>query len=69
MQKRFVGFCPTQNKEFSISMPYINSQTMSDNRAVYVSGVPRCDFIARGGKCEIVASCPIIANAPQEIRL
>lgn len=69
MRKVVSGHCPTQNKSYSVSVSYIDAQTMSDLRPVLVKGIGRCDYVARGGQCNFVASCPIIAEAPQEIRL
>jgi hypothetical protein len=68
MNKSFSGFCPILQKEFAVRVSYLDASDQSDVRPVYVKGTFRCDFTARGGKCDI-ARCPIEALAPEEIRL
>lgn len=69
MRKIVSGFCPTQDRSYSVSVSYVDAQTMSDFKPVFVKGVGRCDFVENGGQCNFTSSCPIIASAPQGIRL
>lgn len=62
--KTFSGFCPTQNKQYTISVDYMDFSTL-DGR-VHKKHLATCDFVKRGEKCEI-SKCPIIKSAPDRI--
>jgi hypothetical protein len=69
MNKTFSGFCPTQQANFTVRVSYLDARDQSDKNPVYVKGTFRCDYTARGGKCDIVNRCPINALAPNTVRL
>lgn len=62
-RKTFTGFCPAQNKDFSVTIDYINSSTLE--KQSYTKGLATCSYASYGGKCD--CKCPIIDSAPQEI--
>ncbi len=64
MQKIVRGQCPTQNKDYSISVSYIDASDMDE--ICYEKGTFKCNYNAFGDKCS-VAHCPIYASAPCEL--
>ena len=63
MYKTFTGYCPAQNKDFSVKIEYINSSDLQ-NRS-YTKGIATCNYASYGGACD--GNCPIINSAPEEI--
>lgn len=55
------GFCPTQQKEYSISIEYLSSSTLSSKQ--YIRGLADCDYRRENGCAQ--ANCPIYASAPE----
>jgi hypothetical protein len=51
------GFCPTQNKNFTISVAFIDASTL--DRQQYVKGLFTCDHIKHGNGCDIAKECPV----------
>lgn len=64
MYKRVYGFCPTQNKDYSIRVNYINVSTTE--RFEYAKGIASCDYTSCGNDCDL-PRCPIASNAPESI--
>lgn len=64
MQKTIYGQCPTQNKDYSISVTYIDASTLSER--CFVKGTYRCEYNIFGDKCS-VSHCPIYSSAPEEL--
>ena len=64
MQKTIHGVCPVQNKEYSVSVNYIDASTME--KTEYVKGITHCDFVRFGGECTL-SECPIAKLAPEHI--
>lgn len=64
MNKRFSvsGFCPTQNKNFAVSIEYLD--TGIDN--TYIKGMFACEYTYRN-ECPLSNICPIYNEAPNEI--
>lgn len=65
MEETITGYCPTQGKEYTISVTYQNASTPS--QTVYVLTLADCEYNKFGDKCS--CDCPIIKMAPKEIRL
>ena len=65
MIKTMRDFCPTQNKEYSISINYIDASTLSER--CYEKGTFRCEYNIYGDKCSVTES-PLYEAAPQELR-
>lgn len=55
------GFCPTQQKEYSISIEYLPSSNLSSRK--YVRGLADCEYRKKNGCAQ--TSCPIYASAPE----
>ena len=64
MYKNICGFCPVQEKEYSISVYYIDASTMEERK--YIKGRATCDYTKYGNVCN-VPNCPIIEKAPERI--
>lgn len=65
MQKTIHGHCPAQNKEYSISVDYIDASTFCEK--CYEKGTFRCEYNIYGDKCSISSECPIYVSAPTEL--
>lgn len=63
MQKTFSGYCPTQDKEFSVTVEYIDSSTLQ--KKSYTKGLATCKYASYGGECN--CECPIIDSAPNNL--
>ena len=64
MQKKITGFCPTQQKNYSIDITYINASDLEGTQ--YVKGTFRCEYDLFGDKCN-ENDCPIYKQAPDNI--
>lgn len=62
--RKFSGYCPVQNKEFSISIEYIDTSNLYEKS--YSKGIATCDFASYGGDCDS-SKCPIIKSAPKSL--
>lgn len=65
MKKSISGFCPTQNKEYSITIDYVDASSYCET--CYEKGTFKCDYNIYGDKCSISSSCPLYSSAPREI--
>lgn len=63
MRKIFTGYCPTQKKEYSISLEYVDTSDL-DGKS-YTKGIATCDYASYGGQCD--GNCPIIDSAPENL--
>lgn len=61
--KSFSGYCPTQEKEYSVNIDYVCDSTLYE--VVYEKGAGNCKYNMYGDKCKI--SCPIINAAPETL--
>ena len=67
MRKTFSGFCPAQNKDYSITVEYIDVTSLNDTqRRRYEKGMAECRYNMFGDKCDS-NKCPIIAQAPETL--
>ena len=57
MRKTITGYCPTQNKNYSISIDVISNATL-DNPNSYELGMTNCEY-AGTNECDISNNCPI----------
>lgn len=64
MYKRVYGFCPSQNKDYSVNVCYINASTTENTQ--YIKGRGICDYTKCGNDCNL-PQCPIASNAPESI--
>lgn len=64
MLKRFYGVCPTQEKQYSVLVNYIDSSTFEGKQ--YTKGRTTCDYIKYGGECKFF-QCPIANTAPEKL--
>ena len=55
----FEGYCPVQEKQYSITIPYLD-----DGFGGGIKGVANCDY-AKHHNCSV--KCPIIEEAPSNI--
>lgn len=63
MQKE--GFCPTQQKDYSIDVFYKEVSNTKEKR--FVKNGSQCEYDLFGDKCHI-DDCPIYESAPEYIR-
>lgn len=56
------GFCPTQNKNYSINVSYFDASTFESEQ--YIKGTFRCEHNLFGDKCN-GKNCPIYESAPE----
>lgn len=54
------GYCPTQSKQYRISVNYI------DAGDCFVKGVASCEYVKNGGVCE-TKPCPLRDSTPENI--
>ena len=66
MYKTFSGYCPAQNKDYNISIEYIETTSLNDTRRRYEKGMATCKHNMFGDKCD-ANKCPIIAQAPETL--
>lgn len=57
------GYCPTQDKDFSVSVNYIPHTDLQTIH--YSKGRMTCNYASFGGKCSI--ECPLYKSAPENI--
>lgn len=62
MKKTFHGTCPTQGKDYSISINYLDASTNDGEE--YIKGTAYCEYNKYGDKCN-KSQCPILKSAPQ----
>lgn len=55
------GFCPTQQKNYTIDVSYLDASTYEEKQ--YVKGIFRCEYDLFGDKCN-GNECPIYKSAP-----
>ena len=65
MIKTFSGYCPTQNKQYSVSVNYIDVSDFEEPKQ-YVKGLASCKFLQSGNQC-FVDKCPLIDLAPEHL--
>ena len=56
------GFCPTLNRDYQISVKYINADTS------YIKGTFNCEYTELTNKCS-VNDCPLYKSAKEEFLL
>lgn len=62
------GFCPNQNKDYNISITYLENKSLSQTRTPYIKGLMSCDYVSiQHNICPLANDCPIYKNAPAEI--
>ena len=64
MQKKICGYCPTQGKNYSITVSYIDAST-NEGKA-YIRGRGTCDYTKAGNQCNL-SKCPLIDLAPENL--
>lgn len=64
MLKSITGYCPAQDKDYTISVDYIDTSDLSQKS--YAKGIAHCDYNIYGDKCDS-SKCPIIKSAPQNL--
>jgi hypothetical protein len=64
MNKPIKGFCPTLNREYTITVNYAK---VRDNE--YIQTGADCEYLSFDfSRCPIYKDCPLRAKAPKEIR-
>ena len=66
MQKQITGRCPTLNREYTITVRYIDASDKDGKE--YIKGISSCEHIKHGGTCDYRATCPLYEVAPQSIK-
>lgn len=56
------GFCPTQQKDYTIDVDYENASSLDGKQ--FVKGRFRCDYDLFGDKCN-GNNCPIYKTTPE----
>lgn len=56
------GYCPTQDKDFSISVDYISTRNLHQTK--FTKGLMTCEFASFGGECDI--ECPLYESTPEK---
>lgn len=51
------GFCPTQNKNYTVSVTFIDASTLGKQE--YKKGLFTCDYTKYGNSCGIARECPV----------
>ncbi|MEE1517283.1 MAG: hypothetical protein UF228_06765 [Lachnospiraceae bacterium] len=64
MVKTVTGYCPTQNKDYSIYVTYVDMSTLSGK--CYERGTADCPYNRSGNRCKL-EKCPILNSAPEEL--
>ena len=59
----FKGYCPEQDKEYAISVNYLDASTMTENKLI--RGTAKCTYAISHG-CNQIDTCPILKSAPEE---
>ncbi len=59
------GFCPTQNKNYSIDVTYLDVSDFQHPHR-YIQSLADCVY-GSFGNCPIMNECPLRAKAPKEI--
>lgn len=60
------GFCPTLNKEFQITVDYLDVSSL-DHPNHYIRSLITCDFASWvHNDCPIQKDCPLLQKAPKE---
>ena len=60
------GFCPMQNKDFAITIEYLDTSTYNQLGKSYIKGMFACEYTYRN-ECPLSNICPIYNEAPNEI--
>lgn len=55
MLKSITGYCPAQDKDYTISVDYIDTSDLSQKS--YAKGIAHCDYNIYGDKCDS-SKCP-----------
>lgn len=63
--KDFTGFCPTQKKEYSISVTYCGDNAL-ESKETFSRERFICDF-QKSYRCQLANKCPIMEKAPYHI--
>lgn len=56
------GYCPAQQRNYSINVSYIDASTLSQRQ--FIKGTYRCEHNLFGDKCN-GNECPIYKSAPE----
>ncbi|MDD3137714.1 MAG: hypothetical protein PHX08_01915 [Lachnospiraceae bacterium] len=64
MNKSIQGYCPTQNKDYAVTVSYIPSSTL-DGSTSYSKGIAECSYTKAGNAC--TEECPIVKSAPRSL--
>ena len=64
MDKVITGMCPTQGKEYSITVHYRDVSDMTSE--CYVKTTSCCEYNKFGNKCDS-SKCPLIKSAPNNL--
>lgn len=65
MYKIIYGECPTQKREYSISVNYLNASAHGES--CYVKGTFRCEYNIYSEHC-FLSDCPIYESAPETLQ-
>ncbi|WP_147403681.1 hypothetical protein [Roseburia sp. AM59-24XD] len=60
---RVSGYCPTQGKNYSIDVSYIDASTFDGKQ--FIKGQAYCNYTAQCNPCNRSNDCPIYKNAPE----
>lgn len=60
----FSGYCPEQDKDYSVKVTYLDASTLSEKS--YIRGSAKCEYAAFK-KCSHAVDCPIVKSAPENL--
>jgi hypothetical protein len=63
--RSFTGYCPTQGKDYTVMVNYVETTATDDRIHTYTKSQAECEFNCFGDKCSI--KCPISAAAPKDL--
>ncbi|WDU82310.1 hypothetical protein [Caloramator sp. Dgby_cultured_2] len=67
INRSFSGFCPTLNKENTITVEFIDARSF-DNPNLFIKGLAECEHHSYF-KCPIAQDCPILKSVPEKLYL
>ena len=64
MRKKIAGYCPTLDKDYSITVTYIDGSTLSQR--CLIKDTFRCEHNTYGDACTL-SDCPLYESAPDSL--
>lgn len=65
MIKTISGYCPTQQKNYTVDISYLDASDLSGRQ--YIKSTAVCEYIKYGNECTMIKQCPLYSKAPEVI--